>query len=80
MDNQRISRASWNSVVLSVARVSAAIMLVFGAMGAIAALNLGESLKGHLPVNWPGFATSSAMTLAGIAALYFIEPRIRRKS
>jgi hypothetical protein len=66
--------------MLWIARVLAATMLVFGTMGAIAALNLGDSPKGHLPVNWPAFATSSVIALVGVSALFFIEPRIRRKN
>jgi hypothetical protein len=66
--------------MLWIARVLAATMLVFGTMGAVAALNLGDSPKGNLPVNWPAFNTSLVMALVGIIALFFIEPRIRRKN
>jgi hypothetical protein len=67
-------------MMLTAARVLSAAMLVLGLIGGIIALNLGHSSKGDLPPNWPMFATCSAMAITGTVALYFIEPRMRRKN
>ena len=80
MDDQRTDRTSWGRVTLSAAQLLAAIMLAFGIFGAIAALNLGDSPKGHLPINWPALITSSVMAVVGGVALLFIQPRLRRKN
>ena len=82
MDDQRTSRASWGSVILHAARVLSATMLVFGTFGAVAATNYlhDDSGKGHLNPNWSAVTVCSVMTLAGLAALVLIEPRIRRKN
>ena len=66
--------------MLRVARVVAATTLSFGVLGAFAALNLGDSPKKQLPVNWPAVISSSVMAIAGAVALVFIEPRVGRKS
>lgn len=78
MDDQRTNRAG--SLVLWLARVVAATLLVFGAFGALASLNLGDSPKGNLPVNWPAFISSSVMAVVGGVVLLFIEPHFRRKN
>jgi hypothetical protein len=80
MDNQRTVRASLGRVILRAARALAATMLTLGTLCAIAALNLVSSPKGDLPANWPAFTISSVTALIGGAALYFIEPRLRRKN
>jgi hypothetical protein len=77
MDHQGTNRKC-RSMMLSVSRILAAAMLVFGVMSAVAALNLGDSQKGHMPVNWAGFYFSSTTAVAGVIALLFVEPQVRR--
>jgi hypothetical protein len=67
--------------MLHIARVVAATMLVIGAFLAVTATNfLYDGMKGHLDPDWLVVAVSSGAAIAGLVALVFIEPRLRRKN